>query len=373
MSGPLSLEMDVIAAGEGDREAFARLVNQSANLVCSISLAIVRNFDASQDVAQEVFLAAWVQIKKLRNPSSFLPWIRQITRNTAHAYMRDEMKHRALSEADAILADTADPHASPDQQYLREEEHRLLAEALDELPAESREVLFLYYREGCSIQQVADLLGMRDDAVKQRLSRARARLREEMLERIGKTLRRTVPGAAFTTLVMASMAVGAAPASAATVAGFAKASSAGVMMKVLISAGGAIAGAAGGVWGVVHGLAKFQKVARDEQERHELKRFKRVAVFDVVLAAVAFVVCSQFRSWIAPVVVYFLFATSLYLLYFGWLPRITARRIAAELNEDPQAWRRHRKDRILSYVGFVAGTLTGGLGLILGLVMAGLL
>jgi hypothetical protein len=85
---------------------------------------------------------------------------------------------------------------------LAEEERRLLAEAMGELPDETREVVALFYSEGRSVRQVADLLGMREDAVKQRLARARARLREAMMERLGRTLQRTAPGAAFTAAVL---------------------------------------------------------------------------------------------------------------------------------------------------------------------------
>ena len=83
-----SLESDVLLASNGDEAAFRRLVDESANTVCSIALAIVRNVQASEDVAQEVFLAAWSNLKKLRNPASFLPWLRQVTRNQAHLWRR---------------------------------------------------------------------------------------------------------------------------------------------------------------------------------------------------------------------------------------------------------------------------------------------
>lgn len=54
-----TLESDVLRAGNGDEAAFARLVERTANTVCSIALAIVRNVEASEDIAQEAFLAAW--------------------------------------------------------------------------------------------------------------------------------------------------------------------------------------------------------------------------------------------------------------------------------------------------------------------------
>jgi DNA-directed RNA polymerase specialized sigma24 family protein len=81
-----TLESDVLLAGKGDEAAFRRLVDSSANTVCSIALAIVRNVEASEDIAQEAFLTAWSNLRSLRNPSSFLPWLRQVTRNQAHLW-----------------------------------------------------------------------------------------------------------------------------------------------------------------------------------------------------------------------------------------------------------------------------------------------
>jgi DNA-directed RNA polymerase specialized sigma24 family protein len=79
-----SLDPLVAAAADGDGAAFATLDSETSGLVSSIALAIVRDVDLSRDVAQDVFLAAWRDLRKLRNPSSFLPWLRQIARNRAH-------------------------------------------------------------------------------------------------------------------------------------------------------------------------------------------------------------------------------------------------------------------------------------------------
>ena len=80
MSAPVALDDLVSAAAGGDRDAFARLVDETRGLVASIALAILRDVDVSRDVAQDVLLVAWRDLRKLREPASFLPWLRQITR-----------------------------------------------------------------------------------------------------------------------------------------------------------------------------------------------------------------------------------------------------------------------------------------------------
>ena len=66
----------------------------------------------------------------------------------------------------------ADPSPTPSERLLQTEEERVASDIISSLPEDSREILLLFYREGQSSQQVADLLGMSDAAVRKRLSRA---------------------------------------------------------------------------------------------------------------------------------------------------------------------------------------------------------
>src|SRR5215472_13511494 len=88
----------VVAAAQGDAEAYGELVSETSSLVSSITLAIVRDLETSRDVAQDVFLAVWRDLKTLRNPASFLPWLRQTTRNQANASLRTTVRRRKLAD-----------------------------------------------------------------------------------------------------------------------------------------------------------------------------------------------------------------------------------------------------------------------------------
>ncbi|MBA4157915.1 MAG: RNA polymerase sigma factor [Gemmatimonadetes bacterium] len=137
---------DVAAAARGDQHAFARLVDETRSTVTSITLAILRDVELSRDVAQEVYLMAWRDLRRLRDPHSFLPWLRQITRNRAHT-----RQHRRLEPVtDTILPAAADPRPDAVDMLVAEEERAALERALGELPPSAREVVLLYYREGQS-------------------------------------------------------------------------------------------------------------------------------------------------------------------------------------------------------------------------------
>src|SRR5262245_28673542 len=91
----IQLEPLVVAAASGDADAFGRIVGATSGMVASIALAIVRDVELSQEVAQDVFLSAWRDLRKLRNAASFLPWLRQMTRNRAHHALRSRIRSRS--------------------------------------------------------------------------------------------------------------------------------------------------------------------------------------------------------------------------------------------------------------------------------------
>lgn len=213
------IHRELPAASAGCELAYTRIIVASQNTVTAVALAITRDPAASEDIAQEAFLSAWQNLRRLQNPSSFLPWLRQITRNLAYDHLRRH-RNRAIDgeAAEIAISHAADPSLLPEERLLDAERERMAAELISELPEDSREVLLLYYREGQNSRQVAELLGLSDAAVRKRLSRARQSLRDDLLQRFSDFARSTAPGTAFAVGVTAMLGF-ARPAAAA---GFAK-------------------------------------------------------------------------------------------------------------------------------------------------------
>jgi RNA polymerase sigma factor (sigma-70 family) len=368
-----ALEPLVTAAAGGDRAAFATIVGETSSVVSSIALAIVRDLDVSRDVAQDVFLAAWRDLRKLRNPSSFLPWLRQLTRNRAHHVLRTHVRaKRRLADggSDAVLEAIADPQAGAAERMIAEEDRRALAEAFAELPDDTREVLTLYYREGRSTAQVAALLDLDETAVRKRLSRARATLRANLLDRAGRAIEDTAPGRSFTAAVMGALPLAAQTAGQATAIAAAKGViKGGLLVKALLMFGGALVGAAGGIGGVLFGSRKLFRDARDADERRGLTRFTLVSIVVVIVFALMIPISWQVtQSRLAPAADFVAFVAALAVLQHVWLPRIVARRHAAERRENPaQAERRRRAERRAAIIGWTLGLTFGIAGLVLGL------
>lgn len=368
----LSLDPYVRAAAAGDREAFARIIDATRSLVSSIALAILRDLDLSRDVAQDVFLAAWRDLRKLRDPASFLPWLRQMTRNRAHEVARNRHRHerRVVTQAvDGLLAAAIDPRPDALERLVSQEEIDVVIVALEQLPSEAREVITLYYREGQSVRQVAELLGLSEDAVKKRLSRARSRLREAVLARAGAALEQTTPDSNFTAAVLFALGPAAPGVGSAAGAGLTKLlGGSGTVAKILAASSGALLGGAFGLAAVLTGSHQLQRKALDERERRDLRRFTMLGVVTVLAAVVAM----PLAGWLTPgawpqIVIYAAFLVSLSHLYRLRLPRIIQRRLEVELRADPDAWRRHRRQRIASRIAWILGMTAGTAGLIAGL------
>jgi RNA polymerase sigma factor (sigma-70 family) len=361
----VDLEPLVVAAARGDAEAYGELVTQTSPLVSSITLAIVRDLELSREVAQDVFLAAWRDLRSLRNPASFLPWLRQTARNRAKTALRTGSRRRRLGIANEDLPAVSDPRPNIADTLILEEELLALEEALSALPEETREVLTLYYREGQSVAQVAALLEMSEVAVKKRLSRARASMRASLQEKIGETLYRTTPSEAFTAAVIAALPP-AAPTGALATLTLSKIAGG---LKLLGATSGVLLGGLGGVAGVVLGTRKWLNDAQDESERRALRLFRLVSCVLVLLFAAALpavVVATHNPWWSLPWFCFFI--ATLAILQHVWLPRIVKRRMEAERLSDPQwAAERRLRERRAAILGWTLGILGGSLGLAVGL------
>jgi RNA polymerase sigma factor (sigma-70 family) len=318
-----ALAADVLAACAGDRAAFTRLVDACARLVSSIAVAIVRDPDIGDDVAQDVFLAAWQRVHTLRNPDSFLPWLRELTRNHARMAVRGRARRRRRVDAadDGLLAAAVDPAPSARDALISAEERAVLVDVLAALPDDAREIVTLFYREGRSVAQVGALLDLGEDAVKKRLERARRAVRAEVMARFAEVARRTAPGAAFTAVVLASLGA-ASPAAAATSALPAVAKGSGVL-------GGLALGVVAGIAGVVLVLRGHARGARSAAERRALQRLGLVSAGLVIAQCAAIQAAAMIGSPTALVASWLVLMPAQLVLYLRRLPRITGRPLRA--------------------------------------------
>ncbi|MGB3631776.1 MAG: sigma-70 family RNA polymerase sigma factor [Terracidiphilus sp.] len=201
----------------GDRAAFETIVKRYQSLVCSITYNATGSLSLSEDLAQDAFLAAWKQLSELRDPARLRSWLCGITRFLVGKEFRRQ-GHEPMHAAEPLgeIEEPSSLEASPLLQAVSREEEAILWRALERIPDTYREPLILFYREEKSIERVAAELELSEDAVKQRLSRGRKLLHEEVVAFVEGTLSRTAPGQSFSNAVLAMLpAVSAATVGAA--------------------------------------------------------------------------------------------------------------------------------------------------------------
>jgi RNA polymerase sigma factor (sigma-70 family) len=167
---------DIRRAAAGDAEAFGQLVAQYRGLVYTICLNELRHAAAAEDLTQEVFVSVFLDLKGLRDPEKFLPWLRQVARNVCRMWLR---RQRLDEQPLETLGEMHDPAAATSQ---RQAELRdLLMAALEEISPKNREVLVLHYLARCSEEEMALLLALKPATVKSRLYEARRQAKQQLL------------------------------------------------------------------------------------------------------------------------------------------------------------------------------------------------
>ncbi len=273
----------------GDRGAFARLVSLHQGAASAVAYSICGDFHASEDIAQEAFVSAWKKLGELREKDRFRPWVCTMARNGALARVRRSA--RRGEDAGADSAEAADTGGGPSAEAMKAEEAALVWGTIDAMDEAYREPLILFYREEESVAAVASALELSEEAVRQRLSRGRVLLREELTRRVEGALFRSRPGPVFTAAVMGALppvavaGVGLAfAASSAKAAGGTGAASSGGGGASALGLGGILAQFASALVGVLSAylLVRFLFAK-------EIPRGLRMTVLKAVGGSIAFV------------------------------------------------------------------------------------
>src|SRR4029077_19672600 len=165
----------------GDRDAFSRIVSRYQTLICSLAYSRIGNLGQSEDIAQETFITAWKHLRLLREPAKLRAWLCGIVRNRIQKCLQREGRQPVnYAEPMEAVDDSPSREELPSEQTIGREEEAILWRSLEQIPEIYREPLILFYREHQSVESVAQALELSEDAVKQRLSRGRKLLQEEV-------------------------------------------------------------------------------------------------------------------------------------------------------------------------------------------------
>jgi len=168
-----------------DLSSFEAVMLPHLDAAHNLAKWLLRNEEDACDVVQEAYLRAFKSFSGFHG-SNGRAWLLTIVRNTSYTLLK---KNRAV---DFTTPFDEEIHASDDKSVsaatiLERSEHaELIREAMDELPAEFREILTLRHEEDLSYKEIADIAQIPPGTVMSRLARARGKLKERLAARIGK-------------------------------------------------------------------------------------------------------------------------------------------------------------------------------------------
>ncbi len=166
----------VIAARDGDHEAYAQLVRASFPRLYGVANLILRDSDRAQDAVQDALVLAWKHVRSLRDPDAWDAWLRRLTVRACYKAAKKEKRrteveqHVTLDAGSAVTRDHSTELAERDW----------VIGKLDSIDIEKRAVLVLHYYLDLPMPEVAEILDIPYGTAASRLHRGLEALRASM-------------------------------------------------------------------------------------------------------------------------------------------------------------------------------------------------
>jgi RNA polymerase sigma-70 factor (ECF subfamily) len=169
----------------GDTPLFEVLMRRHNQRLYRAARAILRDDREAEDVMQEAYVNAYAHLAQFDRRAAFATWLTKIAVYEALARARRRGRYQQLDD-EVVEAMPRTTTPDPERQAFGRELGSLLESAVDRLGDGYREVFMLRQVEGLSTAETAQALGVSEDVVKTRLSRARHTLQADLLERAGE-------------------------------------------------------------------------------------------------------------------------------------------------------------------------------------------
>ncbi|MDX8492299.1 RNA polymerase sigma factor [Mesorhizobium sp. VK22B] len=188
--GDMALVRRALAREAG---AFRAIIKTHNQRLYRIARGVVRNDAEAEDVVQEAYMRAFASLEAFRGDASLATWLSRIVINEALGRLRKRKRTVAMPAEAQIIRfplnpNDLNPSDDPERTMAQRQILGLVERATDSLPDVYRSVFVARVIEGLSIEETADLLGIRPETVKTRLHRARTLVRKALDDEIGPVL-----------------------------------------------------------------------------------------------------------------------------------------------------------------------------------------
>ena len=190
-AGDMALVSRALARDSG---AFRAIIKTHNQRLYRIARGVVRNDAEAEDIVQEAYMRAFANLGAFRGEASLSTWLSRIVMNEALGRLRSR---RPMVDIAAVVTPEREAEivqfpntvrTDPERTIAQRELLRLVERATDELPDVYRTVFVTRVIEGMSVEDTAELLGIRTETVKTRLHRARKLVREHLDREIGPVM-----------------------------------------------------------------------------------------------------------------------------------------------------------------------------------------
>ncbi|MHC4475095.1 MAG: RNA polymerase sigma factor [Planctomycetota bacterium] len=166
---------------QGDESAFDRIVKEYSRPVAALANRLLGWPGEVEDIVQDIFLAAYLGLGRFRGQCSLKTWLFTITINRCRKYRYKRMLRLKTFSKVATQA-SGSPVQAPEKTSMDSEVFERVRRAVRALPAKYREPVVLRYLQEFEVEQISEILGISQNAVQVRLTRAKERLKEDLAE-----------------------------------------------------------------------------------------------------------------------------------------------------------------------------------------------
>ena len=189
-----SLALLIKRAAAGDTAAFERIMIYSQQRVMAVTWRMLGNEADARDASQEVFLRVYKYLKRFRQDQDFFAWLYGITFNVCRDSLKKRQDHSnrfvPLSEgAEGVALEIAAEHTDAESIVVQAQQRELIAKAIALLSFKERASIVLRDMEGCSTEEVAQIMKSSATTVRSQISSARKKIRiycQQQLRRAGE-------------------------------------------------------------------------------------------------------------------------------------------------------------------------------------------
>jgi RNA polymerase sigma-70 factor (ECF subfamily) len=173
---------------KSDRNAQEEFFKRYSRQVYNLAFRVLNHRESAEDALQEVFIKAYRFLPEFQYQSKITTWLYRITVNHCHDLQRSQSRHNhhiirerpSEESSEPFIEQIADTQPLPDREQETRQFRQTIIEAIQRLPAEFREVIYLKEVKELSYEEISQILGCRMGTVKSRIFRAREILQIEL-------------------------------------------------------------------------------------------------------------------------------------------------------------------------------------------------